>query len=123
MSTQREKPESPSKSAVQGTRDRLDAEHWRSLRPEVQAMAKLMEEQLRSNDYKGGWSEDPWATLLLRAYEEMGELHRELTTGAFGTAAEQQERRKRVGKEGADVCNFVLMILDVWGVLKRPEKG
>lgn len=49
-----------------------------TLRPEVAAFAQLMEQALRDNDYKGGWSDCDVRDLLARMKEETVELENEL---------------------------------------------
>lgn len=98
-----------------------DARSWRELRPEVQRFARLMEQKLQANDHKGGWHDCHPEELLLRAYEELGELHREVVgrSGMLGGPA----RTLRIAGEGADVANMVMMVLDVCDALRGPKGG
>lgn len=93
-----------------------DAVRWEYLRPEVQRFATLMEDALRRNNHKGGWHDDQPEELLLRAYEELGELHREVLRRA--RADEPGTWRRRIAREAADVANFALMVADVCGALR-----
>lgn len=92
------------------------AKRWESLRPEVQRFATLMEEALRRNEGKGGWHDDQPEELLLRAYEELGELHREVLRRF--RSDEPGSWRNRIAREAADVANFALMVADVCGGLR-----
>lgn len=83
-----------------------------TLRPEVKKFAELMEVQLRRNDHKSGWKKCKRETLFLRATEEFGE---------FAGALERQETRHEIMSEGADVANFLMMILDVTNCLGDDE--
>lgn len=86
-------------------------------RPEVIAFATLMEQQLRENDWKGGWRGVPEYELLGRLKEETEELCDALTRRATLTGERLIEN---VGREAADVANFAMMIADVCGALPTP---
>jgi NTP pyrophosphatase (non-canonical NTP hydrolase) len=81
---------------------------WRSLRPEVQAFALVMEERLKANNHKGGWKQCDGSWLLSRAFLECIELEDAVRNGEGD-----------VLQEAADVANILMMIADVCGVLKR----
>lgn len=49
-----------------------------AMRAAVLAFARLMEEQLQANDWKGGWQDDCPTALLRRLREETDELSREI---------------------------------------------
>lgn len=86
---------------------------WTSLRPEVQAFARLVETQLRANDHKGGWSGCSPEWLVAKLSEELGEVARYVVRRADrGHAAE-------VAKECADIAAVAMMLADVCGGLKR----
>jgi len=92
------------------------------VRPEVAAFAIAMEEQLRVNDYKGGWRNCRLATLLGRINDELDELK-----SAVGEHMEEWDGHNVV-KEAADVANFALMVADicVLGIARSkyaPEGG
>ncbi len=89
----------------------VEAVAWR---PEVVALASLMERQLRANDRKGGWRGVPEYELLKRLREETDELSDALTRRATLTGERLIEN---VGREAADVANFAMMIADVCGAL------
>lgn len=79
------------------------------IRPEVIAFAKAMEQELRNNDYKGGWKECSSEYLWIRVNSELGELanlHIQGTT-----------KRPEYLSEAADVANFLMMMCDVKGYL------
>lgn len=75
-------PPHPRDEAAEAERDRLRAEvaALRKLRPEVLAFAQTMEEQLRANDHKPGWKNDPPIDLIARLREEVEELDKTHTT-------------------------------------------
>jgi NTP pyrophosphatase (non-canonical NTP hydrolase) len=97
-------------------------------RPEVQAFAVLMEQQLRANDHKGGWADDDAEDLLKRMHEESGEVEDAITAWrnltfayprgatqveADGWVAKMWDQQRRIGREAADVANFAMMVADV----------
>jgi len=96
------------------------------LRPEVAAFAQLMERELRRNDHKGGWKDEPTGYLSRRCGGELQELraaiqrrHRERMTGFPPVDAEKRAALTvEIGEEAADVANFAMMIADVCGALK-----
>jgi len=75
------------------------------LRPSVRAFALAMEDELRLNDFKGGWESCDVGWLLVRAAEELAELQGAVLFGGD------------VLSEAADLANIVHMIADVLGVL------
>lgn len=80
------------------------------IRAELVWFAEEMEKKLRENDHKGGWDGcDPWG-LIVRTYEELGELCDAYTSG---------EDPDTVIREAADVANFAMMVADI--VRKRSE--
>lgn len=81
------------------------------LRPEVLAFAVAMENQLRRNDWKGGWQGDDTIFLFPRITEELDELR----GACFGL----YQNRDRVLPEAADVANFCMMVADVAGCLSK----
>lgn len=93
---------------------RLDA------RPEVIAFARLMEQKLRENEHKGWWKNDDPGPLLLRAFEELAELSREVLRYEGSQRSGAFERA--VAREGADVANMVMMVLDVCGALAWSDQ-
>ena len=114
----------------------LGAPRWR---PEVEKFADLMEAQLRANDHKGGWQNCAPHWLLMRMIEETNEVLQELrpgknavaafyAAGAMLTAAANELRAYgrhlectatpvRLRREGADVANFAMMLVDYYGGL------
>jgi NTP pyrophosphatase (non-canonical NTP hydrolase) len=105
-------------SVVPAGRDAKQARAFRYLRPEVQAFAKLMERQLRANDFKGGWDRDPPLALLRRLRQETDELEQVLTD--LDEAGEVfDDDRVEIGCEAADVANFAMMVADVMGSLRK----
>lgn len=78
----------------------VDAVEALGIRPSVLWFALRMEEQLRKNDWKGGWERDEAAALLSRLHEETRELAQ--AVGGEGD----------VVKEAADVANFAMMNAD-----------
>lgn len=96
-------------------------------RPEVQAFADLMEQQLRANDHKPGWKgEDAISDLFPRLIEEAEELQEALQQWAVRvgwgeSALYLPQNVARVGREAADVANFAMMIADVCGAPHTPR--
>lgn len=71
------------------------------LRKEVVRFSHLMENQLRENDHKGGWSECTVSYLWSRLIEELNELKIAVFDG-----------RGDIALEAADVANFAMMLVD-----------
>jgi NTP pyrophosphatase (non-canonical NTP hydrolase) len=91
---------------------------WGDLRPEVKAMAILMEHELRMNHHKGGWKGCEPRDLYARLREEAGELYAEIDPRTReALPAEARSELSGVGSEAADVANFAMMIADVEGDL------
>lgn len=88
----------------------LDAERERreahTPRPVVAWFSGVMEERLRANDHKGGWSHCSQRFLLARIFEEVFELEAAIENGAIPADIES---------EAADVANFAMMLADVCG--------
>lgn len=80
-------------------------------RPEVQAFAIAMEEELRRNDWKGGWQLMNDFQLMGRLEEESLELKDVLRYNIGLT--------NQVLKESVDVANFAMMIADKFGGLNH----
>lgn len=99
------------------------------LRPAVAAFAQLMEEQLRRNDHKGGWSECSYTYLQMRMGEEIEELGEAITSVVYARPMEDRgdvpmfRKVLALGKEAADVANFALMIADNAGALEPPKRS
>lgn len=70
-----------------------------------------MNEQLEANSHKHGWGDCSISWLLERAEEEFGEFK------------EAVVNRENVLHEAADVANFLMMICDNIGKLKKKELG
>jgi NTP pyrophosphatase (non-canonical NTP hydrolase) len=88
-----------------------DPDEVASIRPSVLKFAMAMEQELRANDYKGGWGDCSPRFLLQRMNEEADEVRHALDDGlARGWTREDSER---IRKEAADVANFAMMIADV----------
>lgn len=96
------------------------------VRPEVRRFGMLMERVLRDNDHKGGWDRETARSLLERLKQEVRELSEAIAAmptpchcrsvgdcphGMFGPT------REEVAREAADVANFAMMIVDVFGEL------
>lgn len=79
------------------------------VRPEVQAFARAMEEQLRAHDDKGGWKNCGSNWLWARVQDEMLEV--DAARRGHGDLLH----------ECADAANFLMMLCDVWGLL--PSKA
>jgi hypothetical protein len=77
-----------------------------ALRPQVLAFAVAMEERLRANDRKGGWSSCTDTYLKNRTYEELREWYAAWKTG------------QPTLHEAADVANFLMMMADSHGELE-----
>ena len=72
------------------------------LRPAVQWFAEQMEQQLRANDRKGGWSRETWRWLLDRLLDEAHELEAACLSGEGAS----------IIREAGDLANFAMMIAD-----------
>ena len=79
------------------------------LRPAVVRFAWAMEERLRANDHKGGWSDMHIEEIQWRVWEEYEEL-----AGAIDRYCIElsDEARSAVRHEAADTANFLLMLFD-----------
>jgi NTP pyrophosphatase (non-canonical NTP hydrolase) len=88
-----------------------EVERWQSLRPEVQAFALAMEEQLRANDAQKGttWQSDQttWWPLWEHFCQEAVELHDAIHSGD----------RAQILHEAADAANLAMMLADNLGAL------
>lgn len=97
-------------------------------RPSIMRLAHLMEAKLRENDgVKTDWM-DPKVHLdeLVEHFaEEVKEFKEELPiTDAGGVLMILPNLdTAKAGREGADVANMVMMILEKVGALKAPETG
>jgi hypothetical protein len=78
-------------------------------RPSVLAFARLMEETLKRNDYKGGWEECDLDWTRAKLKEETDEFLAELDEPLVANLL--------VG-EATDVANVMLITLDNQGLLK-----
>ena len=92
------------------SRERRDAS---TTRPVVAWFSGVMEERLRANDHKGGWSHCSQRFLLARIFEEIFELEAAIENGAIPADIES---------EAADVANFAMMLADVCGGAGRRHK-
>lgn len=85
-------------------------------RDAVLRFAARMEERLRANDHKPGWSEDYLADLASRIDRETAELRRALKGPELfpGSMADNYSagQLQVIIKEAADVANFAMMIAD-----------
>lgn len=82
-------------------------------RSEVQQFAIAMEERLRANDHKGGWSGANKSYLLCCIAGETEEL--KAAVYGIGVDNTEQEPQRRIWHEAADVANFAMMVADNWG--------
>jgi hypothetical protein len=83
-------------------------------RPSVQRFAILMEEELRRNDWKGGWMGMKRWQVSNRLNEELRELDSEVLRSGRRVVPE------RVIKESVDVANFAMFMVDIHGGLNDP---
>ena len=79
--------------------DRMEKKEHREI---VYNFAKIMENKLKQNDYKGGWSNCDIKWLLSRLKEETVELEQAI----------ENKSKENIVKEAADVANFAMMIAD-----------
>jgi len=79
------------------------------MRREITRFANIMETKLDENESKGGWQNDAAVVLWGRALEELTEL--------YWVLLENPESSTKIGKECADVANFMMMISDIRGAL------
>lgn len=80
------------------------------IRKEVILFSEMMEKKLRENDYKGGWKSCTADYLEARAVDEMKEVFNCKNTHNIGLI-----------EECADVANFLMMLCDIEGKLKRTK--
>lgn len=72
------------------------------VRPEVWAMALMMEAQLKRNDHRGGWKD-----------MRPGELHERIHFNQLDLAAHRVATDKKAyGRTCADIANFAMMLAD-----------
>lgn len=69
------------------------------IRPVVMWFAKQMEDSLRRNDHKSGWSDIKSQDLINRIFDELDEL------------VEANNQSDRI-QESIDVANFAMMVAD-----------
>lgn len=81
-------------------------------RHQVRQFAELMEERLKANDHKGGWKGERLPYLMRRLREEVEELSEALLPDK-----DWAMEAEKVGREAADVANFVMMVADICGAL------
>lgn len=81
------------------------------VRPQVAAFAIAMEERLRANEHKGGWSACRPDWLWYRLMEEACELKNEIDKAGVAWNGAS------VLHEAADVANMAMMVADVTGGL------
>jgi len=92
----------------------------KKIRESVDKFAELMENRLRENDHKGGWSNENTDWLFKRLLDESDELKKAMDEYDVYQMAytprpgELQDRRRNVRKECADVANFAMMIADLF---------
>lgn len=88
------------------------------IRPEVLWFAQQMEDKLKKNDHKGGWSKCDIGYLMGRLYEELNELNVAVCEDAMDYKPKKYSLELIIS-EAEDVANFAMMIADVCG--KRAE--
>lgn len=70
----------------------------------VRKFSEAMEKKLCANDHKGGWRDCHDDFLWSKLIEEISELHRVLYR--------KNRSERAILREGADVANVVMMIVD-----------
>lgn len=90
------------------------------VRPEVAAMARLMEYQLRKHDDRPGWKEDVAASEAVEwARNEVPILSKEVTFfECLMSGSATPDEVAKVGFKAANVANYALMAADICGALK-----
>lgn len=83
------------------------------LRPAVQRFAEHMEDALRRNDHKGGWSNMSSSELMERLDQERLELKEATERSTISPMS--LPANAKVVFEAADVANFAMMIADNHG--------
>ena len=73
------------------------------MREAVKWFAEKMEEQLKENDFKGGWRDDAVSHLFHELCEEIGEL---------GECLIDKDSSINIVEECADAANYIMMIAD-----------
>lgn len=72
------------------------------IRPTVFSFAYEMEKQLKSNDFKGGWSDEHKTFLYQKLDKKLSELRRPLSNG----------KKVEITEICADIANYAMMIAD-----------
>ncbi len=80
------------------------------MRKEVVRFAETMEKKLKENDHKGGWDDCSIDFLTYRLRQEQAELFEALT---LFYKFPNEQTKKLVEDECADVANFSMMIHDL----------
>lgn len=86
------------------------------MRDEVRVFAKLMEQKLRLHGDRPGWRDEDVKWLMMRLYDEAGELSKTLIL--VGDHEVTPELAQAIALECADVANFAMMVADRMGGLK-----
>lgn len=95
------------------------------VRPQVAAFALRMEQELRANEHKGGWTGESPVRLAIRASQRAGGLleeaedYLEARRGLDPTYA--GDIAVSVGHEAADLANYAMMVADVCGALSEAR--
>ena len=82
------------------------------IRPSVLEFALLMEEKLKQNDSKGGWSKCDFPYLVERLKEETKEMEQAIDEVMMFNKYRSHPRIMKVKYEAADLANFAMMIAD-----------
>jgi NTP pyrophosphatase (non-canonical NTP hydrolase) len=82
------------------------------IRPSVLLFAYEMENRLRANDDKRGWTDVPPEDLLALLDGEVSELGIEILERPDGTGS-IRHNADRIRREAADVANYAMMIAEV----------
>jgi len=90
------------------------------LRPELRWFVKRMEEELKKNEDKGGWSDEDYLFLLRRAKDNL----REITISHIFTSDPKNIKELYVIKCCVDCANFCMMIADnLRNLIEEKELG
>lgn len=95
------------------------------IRPTLVQSAEWMERTLRDNDWKGGWEGASHIKMQEKLWEEIREF--EMAWYEYWKQPSEQRgvslwRRDQVRKEGADVQNVVMMVVDLAGGYEHGDR-
>ncbi len=80
----------------------------KTLRQALLIFAERMEEELRKNDFRGGWREENPETMMAKLWDEVYDLDDLVENHLDGNSDP-----KRILKEAVDVANYAMFVADI----------